>query len=77
MPANTKIALAAALMLGATFAAHAQQKVVKSDYGSKHARGSYAQAPVRPSAEREPTGVGRPLTVFERTWFDYQSHDDQ
>ena len=81
---NTKIAVAAALILGTACAAHAQQNVVKSYDGivakpghsnpsgalSGHARGSYAQAP-----STEPTGALRPLTPFEKNWFDYQNHE--
>jgi hypothetical protein len=53
---------------------------------SKHARaarGAYAQVHVRPSpnvdpyASSESTGPVRTATSFERTWFDFQSHDDQ
>jgi hypothetical protein len=52
---------------------------------SKHARGSYAQAHsnvrpspnVDPNAANESTGPARPETRFEKTWMDFQSHDDQ
>jgi hypothetical protein len=50
---------------------------------SGNARDSYAQAYVRPSPNvdrnpaTKPTGAVRPLTPFERNWFDYQNHDDQ
>jgi hypothetical protein len=81
---NTKIAVAAALILGTACAAQAQQNVVKSYDGimaqpsnaghpnlpgalSGHARGSYAST--------VPTGAVRPLTAFERNWFDYQNQE--
>jgi hypothetical protein len=84
---NTKVAFAAALILGTASAAHAQQNAVKSydrivvqpsNGGhpnpsgalSGHARGSYAQ-----TLSTEPTGAARPLTPFERNWFDYQNHE--
>jgi hypothetical protein len=50
---------------------------------SGRARGSYAQAHVRPSPNADsnpstkPTAAVRPFTSFEKNWFDYQSHDDQ
>jgi|GraSoiStandDraft_30_1057271.scaffolds.fasta_scaffold1664228_1 hypothetical protein len=77
MSANTKIALTAALILGTASAALA------NDVGKAagHARGSYAQAPVTPSPKGDPspstvpTRAVRPLSQFEKTWFDYQSHE--
>jgi hypothetical protein len=78
MLANTKIALATALILGAASAAHAQKNVVKSYDGlSGQARGSYAQSPTRPSHDADPSASTGAMSRFERTWFDYQSHDDQ
>jgi hypothetical protein len=52
---------------------------------TKHARGSYASAQVHvrpspnvdPNASSEPTGSVRAPSSFEKTWFDFQNHDDQ
>jgi hypothetical protein len=79
----TKIALAAALVVGSVSATLAANTGNAGD-NSRHARGSYAQAQAhaRPSpnvdpttASTEPTGPVRPLTAFERNWFDYQDQE--
>jgi hypothetical protein len=52
---------------------------------SKHASGSYAQGHVNvrrspnvdPNASGESSGPARPESPFEKTWMDFQSHDDQ
>jgi len=74
---STKIALAAALILGSASAALAND----AGKASGHARRSYAQAQVRPSPKEDPnpstvpTGAVRPFTQFEKTWFDYQDQE--
>jgi hypothetical protein len=74
----TKIALAAALVVGSVSATLANDNAGKA---LRHAGGSYAQAHVRPSPNvnpnpfTEPTASVRPLTQFERNWFDYQDHE--
>jgi hypothetical protein len=74
MSTCTKIALAAALILGSASATLAND-------ASRHGRLSYAQAHLRPSPNvdpnrsTQPTVAGRPLTAFERSWFDYQDHE--
>jgi hypothetical protein len=79
-----KIALAAALIVGSVSATLANDNAGKADNVAKalrHAGGSYAQAHVRPSLNvdptpsTEPTASARPLTQFERNWFDYQDHE--
>jgi hypothetical protein len=75
MLTNTKIALAAALILGTASAGLA------NDIGkaSGPARGSYAQAQGNPSPKGDPNSstvrAARPFTQFEKTWFDYQDHE--
>ena len=77
MLANKKIALAAALILGTASAAVAND----ADKAAGRARGSYAQGQVTPSPKGDPhpatvpTRAARPLTQFEKTWFDYQDHE--
>jgi hypothetical protein len=74
----TKIALAAALIIGPASATLANDNAGNA---SKHARASYAQAHVRTSPNvdstpsTEPTATVRPLTQFEKNWFDYQDHE--
>jgi opacity protein-like surface antigen len=74
---NTKIALAAALILSAASAALAND----AGKASGRARGSYAQAQVTPSPKEDlnpstvPTHAVPPLTEFEKTWFNYQNHE--
>jgi hypothetical protein len=69
----TKIALAATLIVGSVSAIQANEGKV-----SEHARGAYTQVHVRPSPDvnsnpsTETTGALRPLTEFERDWFDFQ-----
>jgi hypothetical protein len=71
---RTTIALAAALILGSVSATFANEAL-------RHGRGSYAQVQVPPSPNVDPirstqsTGAVRPLTAFEKNWFDYQDHD--
>ncbi len=75
MSANTNIALAAALILGTASAALA------TDAGKSagRARESYAQVAPSPKGDPNPSTVPtravRPLTQFEKTWFDYQDHE--
>jgi hypothetical protein len=74
----TKIALAAALIVGSVSATLAKDSTDKT---SEHARASYAQVHARPShnldpnLSTEPVATERPLTQFEKTWFDYQDHE--
>jgi hypothetical protein len=74
----TKIALAATLIVGSVSATLAKDSADKT---SEHARASYAQAHVRsshnvdPNLSAEPVATDRPLTQFEKTWFDYQDHE--
>jgi hypothetical protein len=74
---STKIALAAALILGSASAALANH----AGKALGHARGSYAQAQVRPNPKGDPnpstvpTASVRPLTQFEKNWFNYQDHE--
>ena len=74
---STRIALAAALILGSASAALANH----AGEASGHARGSYAEAQVRPSPKGDPkpstvpTSSVRPLTQFEKNWFNYQDHE--
>jgi hypothetical protein len=71
----TKIALAAALVIGPVSAPLA------SDNGGKvsHARASYAQAHVQRSSNTDSNAstdaTGRPQTSFEKSWFDYQDQE--
>jgi hypothetical protein len=77
MSANTKIALAAALIFGTASAALAND----AGKAAGRARGSYAQAQVMPSPKGDPnpstvpTRAVPPLTQFEKTWFDFQNHE--
>jgi hypothetical protein len=77
----TKIALATALVVGSVSATLANANTGNAGETSGHARASYAQAHARPSpnvdptSSTEPTGAVRPLTSFERNWFDYQDHE--
>jgi hypothetical protein len=74
----TKIALATALVVGSVSATLAKDN---ADQASKHARASYAQAQdhVRPSLNVDPstdtTRAIRPLSQFEKNWFDFQNHE--
>jgi hypothetical protein len=72
---NSKIAIAAALILGTASAALAGS-AANTRKASALAGGSYAQVNVRPSpnAGPAPAGALRPLTQFEINWFDYQNH---
>jgi hypothetical protein len=70
----TKIALAAALVIGPVSA------TLASDNGGKvsHARASYAQAHVQRSSNADSnasTETSRPQTAFEKSWFDYQDQE--
>jgi hypothetical protein len=77
MSANSKIALAAALILGTASAALAND----AGKAARHARASYAQAQVTPSPKvgpsptTVPTRAVRPFAQFEKTWFEYQDHE--
>ena len=72
----TKIALAAALVVGSVSLTLAKDATVQDSKASAHAHASYAQAPVRPSPNVDPTAATeRPLTQFEKNWFDYQDHE--
>jgi hypothetical protein len=99
MLTNSKIAFAAALILGTASVAlagsgntgdpggvnpayHLSHTVhapnaANAGKASALARGSYAQAHVRPgpNVASAPTGALRPLTQFEKNWFDYQNHE--
>ena len=74
----TKIALAAALIAGSVSATLAKDTADKT---SEHAHASYAQAHARPSVNvdpsvsTEPVATERPLTQFEKNWFDFQNHE--
>jgi type II secretory pathway pseudopilin PulG len=74
----TKIALAAALIVASVSATLAKDN---ADKASRHARASYAQAQdhARPSLNVDPstesTGAVRPLSQFEKSWFDFQNHE--
>lgn len=77
----TKIALAAALVVGSVSATLANANTRNAGEISRHAHASYAQAHARPSPNvdptpsTEPTGPVRPLTSFERSWFDFQNQE--
>jgi hypothetical protein len=72
----TKTVLAAALVIGSVSATLAKDDANKT----KHARASYAQAQDKTSPTVDPTsltlstGAVRPLTPFEKNWFDFQNH---
>ncbi len=79
----TKMALAGTLILATASAALASNGSKAANTGnagiaSGHARGSYAQAYVRPSPNgtpnpsTEPTSAQQPLTPFEQDWFHFQ-----
>jgi hypothetical protein len=74
----TKIALAAALIVGSVSATLAKDTADKT---SEHAHASYAQAHERPALNvdpnlsTQPMATERPLTQFEKNWFDYQNHE--
>ena len=72
----TKIALAAALIIGPASATLANDNAGNA---SKHARASYAQAHVQRSSNADSNAstdaTGRPQTAFEKSWFDYQAQE--
>jgi hypothetical protein len=74
----TKIVLAAALVVGSVSATLAKDSAASK---AKHARASYAQSQeqpspnVNPTPSSTPTGAARPLSQFEKNWFDFQNHD--
>ena len=78
----TRIALAAALILGSVSATLAAN--IRDDHKAlRYGRGSYAQVPVPPGPnDATPwyaTGAVRPLTPpmtpFEWNWFEYQKYE--
>jgi hypothetical protein len=87
---KSKIALSVAVVLGTASMAYAHQGVKSYDgvvvrpspnVDPNPPAASYAQAHVRPSSNldanpsTEPAGPARPLSSFERDWFDFQNHE--
>lgn len=73
----TKIVLSAVLVIGSVSASLAKDNAASK---AKHARASYAQSQEQPSPNvnptpSAPTGAARPLSQFEKNWFDFQNHD--
>jgi hypothetical protein len=66
----TKIALTAALIIGSVSATLAKDNAGKAS--GHHA--SYARTHVL-CLNAASTDTARPLTQFEKTWFDYQDHE--
>jgi hypothetical protein len=77
----TKIALAAVLVAGSVSVTMAKNTKDHDGKALAHAHASYALSHERPSAavdqnvSTERTGAERPLTQFEKNWFDYQDHE--
>jgi hypothetical protein len=75
----TKIALAAALVIGSVSVTLAKDAKDNDSKALAHAHASYALSHERPSptvdqkAPTEPAATNRPLTQFEKNWFDYQA----